>query len=37
MFIISFTLNLKNKHISVDTALRVSTLQRVMHKVICVI
>ena len=35
MFKASFRLNLENEHISVDTALRVRTSQRVIHKIIC--
>ena len=37
MFIASLRLNLENEHISVDTALRVYTLQCVIHKIICLI
>ena len=37
MFITSFQLNLENEHIGVDTTLRVRTLQREIHKVICFI
>jgi len=37
MFMASFKLNLENEHISVDTALRVYTLQCVTHKIICLI
>jgi len=37
MFITSFRLNLENEHIGVDSALRVHTLQHVIHKVLCFI
>jgi len=37
MFIASFILYLENDHISVDTALRVRTLQCVIHKIIFLI
>jgi len=35
MFIASFSLNLENEHISVDTALRVCTLQCAIYNIIC--
>jgi len=37
MLITSFRPSLENEHIGLDTELRVRTLQRVIHKVICFI